>query len=217
MKYSLVIFDLDGTLLDTLEDLAAAANGALACHGFPSRDMDEIRRFVGNGVARLIRRAVPEGTSDEICQSVLADFRRRYARDLNVRTRPYPGVPELLKRLREASVPAAVNSNKPDAAVQALCDAHFGSLITAALGERPEIAKKPAPDGALRLMRTVQAAAERTLYVGDGESDLLTAQNAGTDAAWVSWGFRTREELGGLAVPRAFDDARALGDYILDR
>ncbi len=215
MKYELVIFDLDGTLLDTLDDLAAAADHALVGAGFPARSKEEVRRLIGNGVTRLIRGAVPEGTPDEICRRVLADYRAYYAAHVNVRTRPFPGVPELLRVLRESGVRAAVNTNKPDAAARALCRAHFGDWIDPVLGERAEIPKKPAPDGARYILGALGVAAERALYVGDGDTDLLTARNAGLDAAWVSWGYRRADELGDLLIPRAFDDADALGRFIL--
>lgn len=215
MKYQLVIFDLDGTLLDTLDDLTAAANLALAENGHPPREREEVRRFVGNGVAKLIRRALPADADEADFERTLSDFRRYYARDVDLRTRPYVGVNELLASLRAAGVAAAVNSNKPDAATQRLCQAHFDGLIALALGERPEIPKKPAPDGALYIMKALGATPGATLYVGDGDTDLMTAANAGIDGAWVSWGFRRIDELGGLAVPRAFDTAEALRNYIL--
>ncbi len=215
MNYELVIFDLDGTLLDTLDDLAVAADHALAGAGFPTRSREEVRRLIGNGVARLIRGAVPEGTPEAVCQRVLADYRAYYAAHVNVRTRPFPGVPELLRDLRGAGVRIAVNSNKPDAAVRALCQAHFGDLIDLALGERGDMPKKPAPDGARHILDALGVAAERALYVGDGDTDLLTAQNAKLDAAWVSWGYRRADELGDFQIPRAFGSAEALRRFIL--
>ena len=215
MRYELVIFDLDGTLLDTLEDLANATNQALSRAGFPPRSLEDVRRFIGNGVARLISLSVPEGTPDDLRQRVLADFRRGYAENVNALTRPYPGIPELLSELRGASIHAAVNSNKPDSAVQTLCDAHFGPLLSLAFGEREGVPKKPAPDGARRIMEQLNVSPGRTLYVGDGDTDILTAQNAGVDCAWVSWGYRKREELGDLAVPNAFDTVEALKRFIL--
>lgn len=215
MNYDLVIFDLDGTLLDTLDDLAAAANHALAVRGFPTRSREDIRRFIGNGVARLIRRALPEGASEEICREALSDFRDYYARNLNVHTAPCDGIMDLLRALRRAGVRAAVNSNKPDEATRALCRAHFPGLIDIALGERADTPRKPAPDGANRIIETLGVSKLRALYVGDGDADLLTAQNAGIDAAWVSWGYRTLDELSGIPIPRAFDSAQALEAYIL--
>ena len=215
MKYELVIFDLDGTLLNTLDDLAASANRALARAGFPTRSTEEVRRFIGGGVSRLIHRAVPEGTPERVCEAVLADFKRDYTENVNVHTRPYPGIAELLVRLRAAGVRTAVNSNKVDNATQLLCRAHFEGLLDMALGEVAGIPRKPAPDGAQRIMEALNVAPDKALYVGDGDADLLTAQNAGIDCAWVSWGYRRREELEGLDIPRSFADVDSLSDFIL--
>lgn len=216
MRYQLVVFDLDGTLLNTLEDLTGATNHALALYGYPPRSADEVRRFVGNGVVRLMRRALPGDVPEETFERALSAFREYYARNVNARTRPYDGIPELLAKLRAKGVRVAVNSNKPDAATNALCEAHFGGFIDMALGERDGIPKKPAPDGVRRILDALGIAAERALYVGDGDADILTAANAGMDCAWVSWGFRRRDELQGLAIPHAFDTPDALGKHILD-
>lgn len=215
MKYDLIIFDLDGTLLNTLDDLADACNAALREAGFPERDVEDVRRFIGGGVARLIRQAVPEGAGEDVVADVLARFKRIYIDNVNVKTRPYPGIPALLRALREKGIKTAVNSNKVDAATQLLCADHFDGLIDLALGEAAGIPKKPAPDGAQHIMATLGAAPERTLYVGDGDADILTAKNAGIDGAWVSWGYRRREELEGLELPVSFDTVEALEAYIL--
>ena len=215
MKYDLIIFDLDGTLLNTLDDLADACNAALREAGFPERDREDVRRFIGGGVARLIRQAVPEGTDDDIVARVLACFKKSYIENVNVKTRPYPGIPTLLRTLKRRGIKTAVNSNKVDAATRLLCKSHFGDLIDLALGETAGIPKKPAPDGAQRIMADLGVSPERTLYVGDGDADILTAKNAGIHGAWVSWGYRHPEELGGLELSRAFDTAEALGAYIL--
>ena len=215
MKYELVIFDLDGTLLNTLDDLTDATNRALRDKGFPERTSEEVRRFIGNGAARLIQRALPASADDDLRRETLAGFKRYYSRDINVKTQPYPGIIALLSALTGAGVRVAVNSNKPDSATQALCRAHFDGMIALALGEREGIPKKPAPDGARRIMEALGVPAAATLYVGDGDTDLETARNAGIDSAWVSWGFRRRDELHGLAVPLAFDTADALAEYIL--
>ncbi len=216
MKYDLVVFDLDGTVLDTLEDLADAANHALTRFGLPERSADDIRRFIGNGVVRLIRQAVPAGTDEETRLGVLAEFKDYYSRHVDVHTRPYPGVTEMLTALEGRGIRSAVNSNKPDAAVQSLSASHFGSLISMALGERPGIPRKPAADGVNFILDTLGVSRDRTLYVGDGETDLLTAENAGIDCAWVSWGFRRRSELSGLDIPHAFDTAEALLRFIVE-
>jgi len=215
MKYDLVIFDLDGTLLDTLDDLANAANRALTEAGYPARTREEVRRFIGNGVAALIRQALPEAADDDAHARVLQRFKAIYMDAVNVKTHPYPGIIDMLALLRKKGIRAAVNSNKVDGAVQLLCNAHFGGLIDLSLGERPSIPKKPDPEGARRIMRELGASPERTLYVGDGEADIMTARRAGIDCAWVSWGFRRAEELIGLDIPRAFDTVPALTEYLL--
>lgn len=215
MKYALVIFDLDGTLLNTLEDLTAAANHTLEQGGYPIRTREEIRRFIGNGVVHMLRRALPADATEAELQRAVADFRDYYARNVDVHTRPYPGIPELLTALRRAGGATACNSNKPDAAVQALCRRHFDGLLDLAVGEREEVPKKPAPDGARHIMKVLGVPGERTLYVGDGEADLLTARNAGIDCAWVSWGYRKAEELSDLGLFHRFDTAEALSRFIL--
>ena len=215
MKYELAIFDLDGTLLDTLDDLAAAVNHAMALHGFPPRSREEVRHLIGNGVASTIRRAVPPETTDARCARVLEDFKAYYLLNLSVHTRPFDGIVELLDALNAAGVRVAVNSNKVDGAVKSLCETHLGDRVALALGERAGIPKKPAPDGANDIIRHFGASPARTLYVGDGEADILTACNAGIDCAWVSWGYRRPGELGGLEIPARFDDPAALGRFIL--
>lgn len=214
MKYDLVIFDLDGTLLNTLDDLASAANAALAEAGFPPRTTEEIRAFIGNGVARLIGRAVPEGTDDSVKAAILRRFKAIYIENVNIKTVPYPGILTMLRELNRLGVRCAVNSNKVDDATRLLCDTHFGDLLAMALGEKEGIPKKPAPDGAFYIMKTLGVTPERTLYVGDGDADLLTAQNAGIDCAWVSWGYRRAEELEGIRIPHTCDSVEALQRFI---
>ena len=215
MRYELVIFDLDGTLLNTLDDLADSANLALQERGFPTHSREDIRRFIGNGVARLLRRAAPEDTDDRTVDDLVKRFKVIYMEHLNVHTRPFPGVIEMLDMLKAAGIRTAVNSNKIDAASQSLCRHHFGDRLDMVLGERDGIPRKPAPDGARFIMETLGVSPEKTLYVGDGDADLLTAQNANIDSAWVSWGFRRREELKGLVIPHAIDSVDQLADYIL--
>ena len=215
MKYALVIFDLDGTLLNTLDDLADAANAALAEYGFPPRTTEEIRAFIGNGVSRLIHRAVPEGTDEAVAAAVLARFKAVYTEHVNDKTVPYPGILSLLRELKDRGVRCAVNSNKVDNAVRLLCDAHFDGLLDAVLGERAGIPRKPAPDGARHIMERLNVRPENTLYVGDGDADIRTAQNAGIDCAWVSWGYRHVDELDGLDIPNRCDSVAALKSLIL--
>ena len=192
-RYDAVIFDLDGTLLDTLEDLKNAINHALEGEGFARRTLDEVRRFVGCGALELCRRATPAGTSDEQIRAVLAGFHAYYSQHSNDCTAPYPGIMELLKDLQEAGVKVAVVSNKPDPQVRSLCRDYFG--ISLAAGDREGVRRKPAPDAVWAVMETLGATRERTLYVGDSDVDVQTALNAHVDCAAVLWGFRSREEL----------------------
>ena len=215
MKYDLAIFDLDGTILNTLEDLANAVNYALDLHGYPTRSLEEIRIFVGNGVANLIRRAVPADADEAECAAVLADFKARYREHVNDLTRPYPGIPELLGTLREAGVKVGVNSNKFDAALQNLCRIHFDGLYDLAAGECETTPKKPDPTAAQRIMAELGISPERTIYIGDSSVDLQTAKNAHTASAWVSWGFRRREEMQGCEAVNTFDSVEELHKFLL--
>ena len=215
MKYRLVIFDLDGTILNTLDDLAGAVNFALRLHGFPTRSVNEIRTFIGNGVANLIRRAAPAEVSDDECAQMLADFKAEYAVHINVLTKPYPGIPEMLHTLRAAGMKIGINSNKYDAALQSLCKSHFPGLYDAAAGEIEAALKKPDPTAALRMMRQLGVSPEETIYIGDSGVDLNTAKNAGCDAAWVSWGFRHPEDMTGFDIPNRFDDVPSLTEFLL--
>lgn len=190
MHYQAVIFDLDGTLLNTLDDLADSTNYALADSGFPARTVEEVRQFVGNGVAMLIHRAVPDGTSPEDEAACLDTFRHHYLTNMRSKTVPYPGILELLDRLNAAECAVAVVSNKFDAAVKGLCADYFGDRVPVAIGESEEVRKKPAPDTVYRALEELGVPAERAVYVGDSEVDIETAHNAGMDCISVSWGFR---------------------------
>ena len=181
-----ILWDLDGTLLDTLEDLADGVNHVLSQFGYPVRTLEEVRRFVGNGARNLIRQAVPEGADPE---SVFAVFQGYYAAHCQVKTRPYDGIPEVLEKL--SRYPMAVVSNKPDVAVKPLCEQYFPGVY--ALGERPDCPRKPAPDMVHRAMADIGV--EQCIYVGDSEVDVLTAKNAGVPCLSVLWGFRDREEI----------------------
>ena len=195
MKPELVIFDMDGTILDTLEDLKESLNAALAANGFPERTMEETRRFVGNGIAKLMERAVPAGTAPEATAKVLADFKVHYAAHCADHTHPYAGVPELLADLRAAGVLTAVVSNKADFAVQILARDYFPGLFDCVLGEKEGIAKKPAPDMVNAVLRTLNVAPAAARYVGDSEVDVETARNSGIAGVFVTWGFRPVETL----------------------
>ena len=195
MRYKALIFDLDGTLLDTLQDLAAATNYTLAKHGFPVRTVDEVRMFVGNGICKLIERAVPPGTSVAVQEEVFADFNVYYKEHCKDTTCTYPGVLELLKEARQLGCQTAIVSNKADYGVQALAEEYFPGLLDAACGERVGIARKPAPDMLLAVMEKLGASKEDTIYIGDSDTDLLTAANTGIPCIGACWGFRGREFL----------------------
>ena len=190
-----VIFDLDGTLLDTLQDLADSANYALAQSGFPTRTREEVRAFVGNGVGMLIHRAVPTGTSPQAEAACLDCFRAHYLTNMSHKTAPYPGILPMLDRLKAAGRKLAVVSNKFDGAVKGLCRTYFGDRLSAAIGESEGVARKPAPDTVLRALSDLGMPRESAVYVGDSDVDILTARNAGIPCLSVSWGFRDRDFL----------------------
>ena len=182
-----ILFDLDGTLLNTLDDLKDAVNYALTVHGYPTRTLDEVRRFVGNGAARLMALAVPEG---EDYEPVLETFRVYYQAHSQVKTAPYPGILEALAQVQE-KYPIANVSNKPDPAVKTLCKDFFGDIY--ALGETPDCPRKPAPD--MLYKATKELGVDRFVYVGDSEVDVITARGAGAKCVSVLWGFRDEEEI----------------------
>ncbi len=195
MRYQTVIFDLDGTLLDTLDDLAAATNFALAQHGLPLRTTEEVRWFVGNGIRKLIERAVPANTPVDEQEAVLATFNKYYKAHCNDATKAYDGVMELLAKLRSAGCKTAIVSNKAYYGVQELVQRYFADKLDAACGERSGIAKKPAPDMLLAVMEKLGADKQATIYVGDSDTDIETARNAGVPCIGACWGFRGREFL----------------------
>lgn len=195
--YETVVFDLDGTLLNTLEDLHLSTNAALAAHGMPAHTLDDVRRFVGNGIRLLIHRAVPAGTPAATENAVYQDFCAHYAAHCEDHTGPYPGVPELLAHLRAAGVRLAVVSNKGDFAVQELIARQFPGAFDAVLGECEErgIRKKPAPDMVNAALERMGATRAGLVYVGDSEVDVQTAANVGCPCITCTWGFRGRDEL----------------------
>ena len=218
--YATVIFDLDGTLLDTLEDLHLTLNHSLATLGLPKRSFEETRAFVGNGIRRLVERAVPEGTGLATTNAVFDEFNRWYADHCNVTTHPYPGIVELVRALRAEGRRVAVVSNKSDYAVQSLVDVYFPGEFDAVAGVREGIAKKPARDmvdAALAKMgeaAQADAAARRAAYVGDSEVDVQTARNAEMPCISVTWGFRSVPQLREAGAMRLVGTASELGAAI---
>ena len=204
MKYQTVLFDMDGTLLDTLTDMAAAVNHILTQYGYPVRTLEEVRRFVGNGAGLLIHRALPQGVDPAREAEVLAAYRAYYQAHNCIRTRPYEGIPELLAALRRAGVRTAVVSNKPDETTRTLA-ARFFPELDGALGQRDGVAAKPAPDMVRAVLSRLGAEPGQALYVGDSEVDVDTARNAGLAMIGVSWGFRGRAALEAAGAPAVAD------------
>lgn len=191
----LLIFDLDGTILNTLDDLAASTNYALEQNSMPKRSLDEIRAFVGNGIRKLIERAVPSGSSEAEKKAVLESFTAHYKAHSANKTRPYDGIVELLEQLKIQGYLMAVVSNKADFAVQSLCETYFPRTFTFVVGEREGIRRKPAPDSIYEVLEQLNIPKEEAVYIGDSDVDAETAKNAGIDLIAVTWGFRNREVL----------------------
>lgn len=195
MRYRLVIFDMDGTILDTLDDLTDSVNYALDCFGFSKHSREEICSFVGNGIRKLIERAVPNGTEIAFIDSVYKVFKEYYKEHCTDKTKPYPGILTLLKELRQAGCKTAVVSNKADFAVQELCKQYFDELFDVVVGDREGILRKPAPDSVYEVLKKLEIAKEDAVYIGDSDVDIETAYRAGMDGIVVEWGFRKREFL----------------------
>jgi phosphoglycolate phosphatase len=195
--YSTYIFDLDGTLLDTLTDLAASVNYALRQSGLPEHSIEDVRRFVGNGVRLLMERAVPQGADNPQFDAAFATFRQHYMAHSLDTTRPYDGIPEMLAALRAKGCRTAVVSNKFMLATQELMRHFFPDTIEVAIGEHEAegIRKKPAPDTVIEALRQLGVGKENAVYVGDSDVDILTARNSGLPCISVLWGFRDRDFL----------------------
>ena len=190
-----IIFDLDGTLLNTLEDLADSVNHIMKLHGFAERTYDEIRSFIGNGVPTLIRRSVPAGTDEEtaaVCTTEMLEYYKDHAR---IKTKPYDGIVELINELTRRNIRTAVVTNKAEKAAIILCDEIFGDIFTVVIGDNGIDRLKPAPDNVLRAIDILGAEKKNILYVGDSDVDMVTADAAGLVSVGVTWGFRDEKEL----------------------
>ena len=201
--YETYIFDLDGTLLDSLEDLKDGVNHALRLSGLPERTIDEVRGFVGNGVGKLVERSVPGGKDNCHFPQVMEDFNSYYLLHSCDKTQPYPGVTDLLGRLRSDGKRVAVVSNKFDEAVKLLIARYFNGLVEVAIGEKPGISRKPAPDTVVEALRELGADGSGAVYIGDSDVDVLTARNAGLPCISVLWGFRSREFFAAASFSRS--------------
>jgi len=195
MEYQLAIFDLDGTLLDTLEDLADSTNYIMQQFGYPERTLTEVRSFVGNGIRKLLERSAPKGTSSEEIDRMFEQFKEYYGAHCADKTKPYDGIMDMLNALQKQGVKLAVVSNKADYAVKALCEQYFPGFFDEAVGERVGIARKPAPDTVNEVLKNLHMDKAQAVYIGGSEVDVQTAQNAGMDCIAVDWGFRDKEVL----------------------
>lgn len=213
MKYKFAIFDMDGTILNTLEDLKDSTNYALKNNSLPERTLEEIRFFVGNGIKKLIERAVPENTNQTIIEKVFSDFKEYYKIHCADKTSYYEGIPEAIKELRKRGIKTAVVSNKADFGVQELVEQYFKGLFDVALGESEGIAKKPAPDMVEKVLKILNANKEESVYIGDSDVDFNTAKNSALDFIGVSWGFRGRKFLKALGTQNIIDEPKELINF----
>lgn len=197
MQKNIIIFDLDGTLLNTLQDLADSTNYALVKFNFPVRTVEQVKNSVGNGVEKLIERSIPGGIENENFEQCLEIFKQNYAQNMYNKTKPYDGIIELLKSLKNNDYKLAVVSNKFDYAVQNLCEKYFPKLIDFCAGENEAegIKRKPSPDTVLKIIKYFNIEKENAIYVGDSEVDIQTAENSGIKCISVSWGFKNRDFL----------------------
>lgn len=200
-----ILFDLDGTLLNTLEDLTDSVNVTMAHYGCPPRTLEEVRTFIGNGAKRLIARSLPGKETDPPVEKALAFYQKHYAAHAQIKTRPYDGILEQLEILRK-KYPVAIVSNKPDIPVKLLCKQYFGDIY--ALGETADCPRKPAPDMLFKAMKAIGV--ESCIYVGDSEVDVITAGNAGVKCLSVLWGFRDKKDMEDVGGTYFCDDPKRL-------
>lgn len=206
-----ILFDLDGTLLNSLDDLTDAVNYTMRLYGCPERTREQVRFAIGNGARRLIRLSVPEDKDEAFVDEVLETYQRYYAENCRIKTRPYDGVLEALAQLQK-NYPVAIVSNKPDVAVKPLCADYFPGVY--ALGETPDCKRKPAPDMVLKAM--AQLGVDTCIYVGDSDVDVVTADNAGVPCLSVLWGFRDRECIQAAGGKYFCDDSQKLASTLLE-
>ncbi|MDD2470677.1 MAG: HAD family hydrolase [Methanocorpusculum sp.] len=214
MKYQVIIFDMDGTLLNTLDDLYNAVNYVLLKFGYPLRTREEVRSFVGNGVQRLVDFAIPNGQNNPHREEIFADFKQYYNIHGREKTQPYPGITELLQELKSRGYQLGVVSNKYDAAVKTLSEIYFPGVFATGVGEREGVRRKPAPDSVFAVLNELRADASGVLYVGDSEVDIRTAENAGVACISVAWGFRDRDLLEREGAKQIIDDPSELLQFV---
>ena len=218
MKYSLAIFDMDGTILNTLDDMTDSLNEILTKYNLPLHTVDEVRFMVGNGIPKLIERAIPDGRSNSQYEKILADFIAYYEEHCAIKTAPYDGVVDCIKTLRAAGIKIAVNTNKVEPAAIALCDDYFPGLFDIISGSRPGMPPKPAPDGIYEILNRAgmdgKSDGQRAVFIGDSDVDMQTGMNAGLDVIGVDWGFRGRKFLEEHGAKVIMMKAAELAEYL---
>lgn len=212
MKYDTYIFDMDGTILNTIDDLTVTTNYAMEKMGYKTHTVEDVKWFVGNGIMMLIRRAVPEGTSEEDIQKTFEYFKEHYHDHCNDKTGPYPGIIELLTELKKAGKKLAVVSNKADRPVKKLADEIFPGLFDIAIGEKDGINKKPARDMVDIAISELGAERDKSVYIGDTNVDFETAKNSELDCILVAWGFRGKEHIHQFNAEYFVDDPMEILD-----
>ena len=214
MKYKACVFDLDGTLLDTLPDLVRLTNQVLEEYGYPTYSKQEIQSFVGNGGHALMRQAIPATEPEEKVESALREWKDRYQRSATLLTNPYPFIPEILMELKQKGVKLAVLSNKFDAGANVVVNEKLPGLFDIVRGESPECPRKPNPQGLLNLLEDLRVEKSEVLYIGDSEGDMVTARAAGVCAIGVTWGYQDVERLRDGGAEYIVDDPRKILDLV---
>lgn len=216
MKYRVAIFDMDGTILDTLEDLSVSVNYALGELGFPPRSRAEVRAFLGNGALKLIRRSAPEGLAEERLEELYRTFAAHYKDHCADHTAPYEGILPLLEELKAKGLALAVVSNKDDAAVKILSEQYFPGIFSCSVGRRDGVREKPAPDTVEKVLSHLGLSSSEAVYIGDSDVDVATAENAGMDGIAVTWGFRDEAFLRAHGATVLAGDAGELRALLLE-
>lgn len=213
-RYKAVIFDLDGTLLNTLEDLTDAVNHVMRQFNYPEHTIEEIRSFVGNGIKLLIERSLPYGKDNPEFDKVFSEFKSYYTSHCQIKTRPYDGIMELISSLKEQGYKLAIVSNKNQSAVTELNNIYFSNYISTAIGEKEGVRKKPAPDTVIKALSELGISSDDAVYVGDSDVDRETAKNSDMDCISVTWGFRERKLLESLKPYAIIDKPAELFNYV---
>lgn len=216
MRYNTIVFDLDGTLLNTLEDLCDSVNVIMERFGWKTHSLEEIRRFVGNGIGKLMERATPEGRKNPQFEEAFEAFRAYYTDHCQIKTRAYDGVVDLMNELKENGAKLAIVSNKNDAAVKELNEIYFSGCVSAAIGEVEGRQRKPAPDEVYAALEELGSTKDEAVYIGDSEVDYATAYASGLPCVLVSWGFRDKELLESFDAEKVVDNVKDLREFLFD-